>query len=422
MKYVMQKLLYFFSKIILKKYHPDVIGITGSVGKTSTKEAIFAVLKDKYQARTNIKNYNTEFGVPLTIINAVAGGRNPLKWLAVILKAFFLILFKTKKYPEILILEIAADHPGDITYLTSLVKPHLAVVTAVGQSHLEFFGTIENVIKEKENLLRYLTAQDWAILNQDDALVMGMKKNTAARIFTFGLTPEANIKAEKITFEPDGSGIMAEIICVQERNFASFKNVLATSQLNCFLVALAVGKIYGVPLSEAVDNLRDFKFPPGRLNLLNGIKNTLIIDDTYNSSPKAVKVALEVLSRLSCQSRRWAVLGDMLELGSFTETAHEEVGEWVKQFKVDLLVTVGEKSKDTAKVAEINGLAREKVVSFNNSIEAGKFLQNEIITGDIILIKGSQGMRMERIVKEIMAEPLRAKELLIRQENYWLKK
>jgi len=422
MKYIIQRLLYFFSKMILKKYHPDIIGLTGSVGKTSAREAVYTVLKNKYSTRTNLKNYNTEFGVPLTIINSKSGGRNPFKWLAIFLKAFFLILFKTKKYPDILVLEMAADHPGDIEYLVKLTKPHVGIITAIGPSHLEFFNTIEEVIKEKENIIRFLKPEDWAILNNDDNLIMGMKKNTPAQVFTFGLTSEANIRAEKIEFEKDGSGIMAEIIFGQERNFASFKNVLSLSQLNSFLIGIAVGKKYGLQLSEAVDSLRDFKFPLGRLNLIKGIKNTLLIDDTYNSSPKAVKVALEVLSRLSCTGRRWAVLGDMLELGSFTESAHEEVGEWVKQYKVDLLITVGEKSKDTAKIAEINGLPKEKVLSFNNSVEAGKFIQNEIAAGDVILVKGSQGMRMEKIVKELMAEPLRAKELLIRQEDYWLKK
>ncbi|HPL95278.1 MAG TPA: UDP-N-acetylmuramoyl-tripeptide--D-alanyl-D-alanine ligase [bacterium] len=422
MRYLIQKVLYFFSKAILKKYHPDVIGVTGSVGKTSAKEAIHTVLKNKYNTRTNLKNYNTEFGVPLTIINSPSGQHNPFKWLIIFLKALFLILFKTKKYPDVLVLEMAADHPGDIAYLAKLTQPHLGVITAIGPSHLEFFNTIEEVIKEKETLIRFLKTDDWAILNNDDSLVIGMKKNTTAKIFTFGLTSAANIRAEKVNFEKDGSGVMAEIICAGESNFASFKNVLSTSQLDSFLIALSVGKIYGIPLSEAVDSLRDFSFPPGRLNLIKGIKNTTLIDDTYNSSPKAVKVALSVLSRLSCSNRRWAVLGDMLELGSLTESAHEEVGEWVKQFKVDILVTVGEKSKDTAKIAEINGLSREKVLSFNNSIEAGKFLQNEIMTGDVILVKGSQGMRMEKIVKELMGEPLRAKELLVRQEDYWLKK
>lgn len=422
MKNIIQHFLFFLAKKILKKYHPDIIGITGSVGKTSAKEAIATVLESKFSVRTNIKNYNTEFGVPLTIIGAKSGGRNPLKWLAVFVKALFLVIYRHKNYPPILVLEMAADHPGDIAYLVKLAPCRVGVITAIGASHLEFFNTIENVVKEKQILISHLNSAGWAVLNMDDPLVYSLKEKTSAQLITYGLNNEANIYAEKITFEPDGSGVMAEIIVGQEHNFASFKNVLSTTELDSFLSAIAVGKIYGVSLAMAVDSLREFKFPPGRLNLISGLKKTLLIDDTYNSSPKAVKVALEVLSRIACPGRRWAVLGDMLELGDQTVVSHEEVGEWVKQFKVDLLITVGEKSKDTARVAEINGLAKEKVLCFDNNLSVGKFLQNEISEGDVILIKGSQGMRMERVVKEIMAEPLRAKELLIRQEEYWLKK
>ncbi len=422
MKKIIQKILYFLSKKILKKYKPEIIGITGSVGKTSTKEAIFWILKEKFNVRKNIKNYNTEFGVPLTIINAKSGGKNILKWLIVFFKTFKLILFKNKNYPKILILEMAADHPDDIKYLTKLAPCKIGVVTAIGPSHLEFFENIQNIIKEKQILISHLEKNNFAILNADDNLVYPMRKKTQANILTFGISENAKIRAENIEFEKDGSGLMCKILDNQKETFANFKNILSLSQLSSFLSAVAVAKIYNINLQDAVDSLRNFKFPAGRLQIIQGIKKTLIIDDTYNSSPKAVKVALEVLSRLNCAGRRWAVLGDMLELGAHTETAHQEVGEWIKQFKVDRLVVVGEKSTDTLKVAETNGLKNERATSFANSIDAGKFLQNEIEEGDLILVKGSQGMRMEKIVKEIMAEPLRAKELLVRQSDEWLKK
>ncbi len=412
MKKIIEKILAFFAKKILKKYKPEIIGITGSVGKTSTKEVVFQVLKEKFNVRQNIKNYNTELGVPLTIINAKSANKNIFKWLIIFLKAIKLILFKNKNYPNILILEMAADHIGDIKYLTNLAPCKIGIVTAIGPSHLEFFKTLENIIKEKQVLVSHLDKNSYAILNSDDKLVYPMIQETLANILTYGTNLNAKIRAENVNYNSNGKGISCKIISDQEVIQANFKNILALSQLSSFLAGIAVAKVYNIDLQNAVNSLQNFKFPAGRLQIIPGIKNTLIIDDTYNSSPKAVKVALEVLSRLNCNGKRWAILGDMLELGVHTETAHQEVGEWIKQFKVDRLVVVGEKSTDISTDA----------VSFANSEQAGKFIQNEIQQNDVILVKGSQGMRMEKIVKEIMAEPLRAKELLVRQDVEWIGK
>ncbi len=421
MKKAIEKILSFFTRQILKKYRPEIIGLTGSVGKTSTKEAIYAVLKNRFKVRANIKNYNNELGVPLTVIDIQTGGKNIFKWLAIFAKALSLILFKDQNYPQILILEMAADHPGDIEYLTRLAPCHVGVITAIGPTHLEFFQTIENLIKEKEKIITHLNENDWAVINADDSLVSPLSKRSRAKILSYGLSAEANIKAVNLHYENGGRSLGCKISDGEALVPAVFKNAVSTSQLSSLLAAVAVAKIYGFNLIDATLALKDFKFPKGRLNLIFGIKETLIIDDTYNSSPKAVKAALEVLSRLQCTGRRIAVLGDMLELGNYSETAHQEVGEWVKEFKVNLLITVGERAKDIARVAEISGLAKECVVSFDQSEEAGKFLQNEICSGDLILVKGSQGMRMEKIVKEIMAEPMCAGELLVRQEKEWQK-
>ncbi len=422
MKKNIQKILYLLAKKILKIYQPQIIAITGSVGKTSVKEAVYLVLKDNFSVATNIKNYNTEFGVPLTIIKAKSGGKNILKWLTVILKALKKIICKDKKYPKILILEMAADHPGDIEYLVKLAQPNLAIITAIGPAHMEFFGSLENIIKEKQTLITKLNKDAQAILNADDNLVLAMKNKTEAQVLTYGLGENALVRATNIRYEDDGSGIYCTINYGQETAEAHFKNVLALTQVGSLMAAITVGLIYKMSLENIIQKLIDFKFPAGRLQLLAGIKKTQIIDDTYNSSPKAVKVALEVLSRIACSSRRLAVLGDMLELGNYSETAHAEVGEWVKEYKIDILIAVGQSSKKTAEVAEINGLAREHVLVFDTAFEAGKFLQNEIVQGDLILVKGSQSMRMERVVKEIMAEPNRAEELLVRQSEGWLTK
>jgi len=167
--------------------------------------------------------------------------------------------------------------------------------------------------------------------------------------------------------------------------------------------------------------MREFDSPNGRMNLIDGIKHTLIIDDTYNSSPISVMSALDIVSKIPIAkgARRFAVLGDMLELGKYSEEGHREVGRYAAKARVDKLITVGERARDIARSAEEAGMARDNIFEYTDVAEAGRFIQQRIEQGDLILVKGSQGMRLEKIVKEIMAEPLRAKELLVRQEEEW---
>ena len=149
----MKKILYFTLKLlsiaVIKKYQPKIIGITGSVGKTSSKEAIFSVIKKNWRVRRSIKNYNNEIGVPLTILNQDTGGKSIVAWIKIVIAGLKLLVFKNKKYPQILILEMGADKPGDIKYLTSIAPPDIAVLTAIGRSHLQNFGQLEKTIKEK---------------------------------------------------------------------------------------------------------------------------------------------------------------------------------------------------------------------------------------------------------------------------------
>ncbi|MBI5765871.1 hypothetical protein HZA71_01435, partial [Candidatus Falkowbacteria bacterium] len=163
-----------------------------------------------------------------------------------------------------------------------------------------------------------------------------------------------------------------------------------------------------------------FAAPRGRMNLIPGLKNTMIIDDTYNAGPDSMKAALNALEKIKVATKKIAVLGDMLELGSFTDEAHEIIGKAVRENKIDILITVGERAKRIALMAGQQGMDNDKIFSFDNSIEAGEFVQDRMAAGDFILVKGSQGMRMERVVKEIMAEPLKAKDLLVRQDKIWL--
>lgn len=426
MKKIVQKILYILAKAVLKKYKPDIVGITGSMGKTSTKEAIFAVLASKFKVRQNLKNYNNELGVPLSILGRESGFKSVFKWLGVILYGIKLILFRDKDYPQILVLEMGADHPGDIKYLTDLAPCKVGVVTGIGPAHLEFFESVDKIIKEKRIIISHLKPEGFAVLNRDDERVYEMRDKTRARILTYGFHADADVRAMEESVV--GQGIQIEGINFKLSNAGAIvpiflPGVLGKQHIYAALAGATVGIIYGMNLVEISDGLKNYKAPKGRMNLVPGIKNTLIIDDTYNASPIPTMAALEVLRSihlLTEDDKKFAVLGDMLELGGFSEEGHRQVGRAAAKNGVDYLVTVGEKSRDIVRAALESGMAEDKVFHFQTPEEAGLFVQGKLKQGDVVLVKGSQGMRMEKVVKELMAEPLRACELLVRQDKEWV--
>lgn len=426
-KKIIEYLLKKISIAIIKKYQPEIIGITGSVGKTSTKEAIETVLKDKFSVRANIKNYNNEIGVPLSVIGLESPGRSVLGWLNVFFKSIGLIIEKDAAYPKILILEMGADKIGDIEYLMDFLPLKIGVVTAVSEVHLEKFGTLEKIAREKRLIVSKLRKDDKAVLNYDDEVVNLMQEKTRAQVLTYGFKQGAEIKAseEKISYQNEGQGEIQGISfkLTYQGNIVPIllPDVLGHHQIYAALVATAVGTTYGMNLFEIAEALKKYKSPKGRMKIIKGIKSTLIIDDTYNSSPQAAIAAIETLGKIRIGRKKIAVLGDMLELGNYTKEAHLKVGKAVSENGIDVLVTVGALAKKIADGAEDAGMAGERIFSFDKNLPAGKFLQEKIKAGDIILVKGSQGIRMEKVVKELMAEPLKAEELLVRQGSQWQK-
>lgn len=430
-KTVLQYLLHLLARRVLRKYQPEIVGITGSVGKTSTKEAVFAVLAGRFRVRQNVKNYNNEIGVPLSVLGAETGGKSLLKWLAVFFKGAKLIFKRDANYPEILILEMGADRPGDIRYLTNLAPCKVGVVTAVGPAHTEFFKTVEKVVKEKQIIVSHLKRDGLAILNIDDERVAGMRPRVEAEVLTFGFKEEADVRGLEIHLSQDWEkgflitrGINFKIQHKGAVVPVFLPEVIGPQQSYAALAAAAAGLSYGLNLLEISERLRAYAPPPSRMRLLPGIKFTTLIDDSYNSSPLAALAALKILAEIQVMegAKKIAVLGDMMELGVYTEEAHQEVGQKAVEAGVDFLVTVGEAAKIIAQAAQEAGLSENQIAKFNRSEEAGLFLQEKLHSGDLILIKGSQGVRMEKMVVELMAEPWRAKELVCRQEERWLKK
>ncbi len=417
-----------FSKAILKKYRPDVIGVTGSVGKTSAKEAIAEVLASKFRIRASQKNYNNEVGVPLTIIGIKAPpNRSIFKWIVVFFTALHRIIIRDTTYPEILVLEMGADKIGDIKYLTDMAPCKVGVLTFISHAHTEIFKTLKKIAQEKRVIISHLAQDGFAVLNFDNNIVMENSSVTKAEKITYGFKPGADFQATDVkTIKEDGgewpTGLAFKVNYNGNSVPVFLPGCISVTEIYAALAALAVGSIYGINLVEGGAALRKLKPLPGHLRPLAGIKRTLIIDDTYNSSPEAAKAAIVALSKIEVKSgaERYAVLGDMLELGSETEGAHREIGFAVAEHGIDFLITVGEAAKFTAQAAREAGLAEHRVASFSDSAAAGKFLQEKLSEGDVVLIKGSQGMRMEKAVKEVMEEPLQAPELLVRQTEEWL--
>ncbi|MDD2730569.1 MAG: UDP-N-acetylmuramoyl-tripeptide--D-alanyl-D-alanine ligase [Candidatus Portnoybacteria bacterium] len=416
-------LLRLLAELTLWRYRPQIIGVTGSVGKTSTKEAIYTVLRTKYEVRRNRKNYNNEIGVPLTILGQETGGKSPWLWAKSLLVGFFGILY-ARKYPEILVLEMGADRWGDIAYLTSFVKCHVAVITSIGEIpvHVENFQNPAQVVREKAGLVRGLGRNDWAILNFDDPRVKSMAERTRAQIFYYGFAEEADLRVTHLEqhLADLAEASLAFKVDYQGSNVpVKVNNLLGRHQVYPLLAAIATGLIFKINLVDIADALQEYRPVAGRCRLLPGLKSSWIIDDTYNASPSSTLAALEILKQIA--GRKIAVLGDMLELGAFTEEAHRKVGLAAAQ-TVDRLLAVGEKSIFIIDEALKNGLPKERVEHFASSEEAGRFLQETIAQGDVILVKGSQGKRMEKVVKDVMAEPEKAKQWLVRQDEAWLKK
>ena len=422
--YSLKFLLKLLAKETISWYKPGLIGVTGNVGKTSTKEAIRVVLSSVRSIRSASKNFNNELGLPLVILSDSQKTGGAFFWLKIILAGFFQLVFKNRSYPEILLLEYGVDRPNDMKYLLDIARPQIAVVTAIGEIpvHIEFFAGSESIAKEKSKIISQLPSTGFAILNADDEKVLKMKEQTRAQIISFGFSKNAQMRVSG--FEEYISGNEAGIR-FKLSNGGRFvpvviKNALGKTQCYSSAAAACVGSIFGLNLVRIAENLASYEPPVGRLKLIKGVKQSFIIDDSYNASPNSMNEALETLKRLKA-SRKIAVLGDMLELGQYTMEAHSTIGEKVAKI-ADILITVGIRGKFIAEMALKKGMNKKNVLSFNRLDEAGLELQKIIKKGDLILVKASQGVRLEKIVKEVMAEPEKAEELLVRQNTEWLAK
>jgi UDP-N-acetylmuramyl pentapeptide synthase len=420
-KYILAFILTLEAQLVLKKYRPKIVAVTGNVGKTTTKEAIFLTMQSLGLVRRSEKSYNNELGVPLTILGRSTPGTNILGWLDVMISGISLLLFR-QPYPAWLVLELGVDRPGDIKRVVKWLPVDVAVITHLPNLpvHLEFFRSAEHLHQEKMYLAE--AAQLTSVLNYDDSAIMAAASRAKGKLVTYGFNEGANVRAnyEQFVYQEGEKGrVPAGLSFKVEYGGTNMPvrlpHLIARHQIYAGLAAIAVAVSQGVSLITAAEALEVLETPPGRMKLLRGIKDTLIIDDTYNSSPMAVTSALATLKALEVPGKKIVVLGDMMELGLETVEAHRQAGREVKGVANDL-ITVGMRAKFIAETAK---LRKGHWHHFDNSIEAGKFIQTMLKTGDVILVKGSQSMRMEWVVEEIMAEPERKAELLVRQSAEW---
>lgn len=408
------------ARAVLMRHKPLVIGVTGSVGKTSTKEAIATVLERAFDVRKSAKSFNSEFGVPLTVLGEDTAWNSALGWLGIMWRGMITALF-SKTYPQALVLEMGVDAPDDMRRLAQWITLDGAVITHVGSTpvHAEAFDSPSGVLKEKMHILKAVRPKGFVVLAHDDALVMSYKETIKQRVFTFGFEEGAMIKGgyQTITYDAFGAptGIAAKILIGSNAFPFIMAGVIGRQFVYPALAATAVGQALGMNMVEILAGLESLKPSPGRMRLLAGVKETLIIDDSYNASPVAVREALAALADVRVRGKKIAVLGDMRELGALSKNAHREVGKLLAGV-VDKLVTVGEEAREIAVGAQAAGLVHAR--SLETAEEALAWVRKEMQNGDAILIKGSQSIRVEKVTKGLLADERDVKKL-VRQDAEW---
>lgn len=410
--------------MVLWKYKPKVVAITGSVGKTSTKDAVYAIFSKITYVRKSEKSFNSEIGLPLTVLGLPNGWNNPFVWLLNVLKGLWLIIYP-HKYPKWLILEVGVGKPDDMKKTASWLKTDAVIITAIGETpaHIEFFDSRKHIVEEKSQLIKTLKKDGFLILNADDDTVLEMKTKSKNITATFGFKEGADIlgssdsifyndenEPEGIIFRVDKEGNSLPVI---------IDGVFGRNHVYASLAALALSSVLKFNIMNAISSLKKYDVSPGRMRLLKGINDSLIIDDTYNSSPFACESALRTLGEIKHNGRKIAILGDMLELGKHTIEAHKNIGKIAKE-NSDILMVVGLRANAIKGGALEAGMNSKVIYDFLDSSQAGVFMKTFIQKDDLVLIKGSQGMRMERVVEAILLD--QENKLLVRQDDEWIKK
>lgn len=343
------------------------VAITGSVGKTTTKDMITGVLAQKYNTHKTQGNFNNEIGLPLTIL-------------------------KIEEHHEAAVLEMGMNHVGEIERLAAIGRPNVAVITNIGESHIENLGSREGIFKAKMEITTQFTKDNTLIVNGDNDFLSKTKGMGEYKVVYFGIeNPENDIFAKNIRNNGLDGVIFTAVVDGTEYDVEV--PVPGVHNVYNALAAISVGHEFGVPMDKVIEGVKTFELTKMRMATeeYNGIQ---IINDCYNASPDSMKAAIGVLCNIE-NVRKVAILGDILEMGDFAKDAHYRVGKIVAESGVDMLITGGENAKYIAQGAKDNGLLN--VVSFDKTLEVCNFVKDEIKDGDAVLIKASRGMHFEDV-------------------------
>ncbi|MEA4925614.1 MAG: UDP-N-acetylmuramoyl-tripeptide--D-alanyl-D-alanine ligase [Syntrophomonadaceae bacterium] len=349
-----------------------VVAVTGSVGKTTTKDILAECLAPLYRTLKTPGNFNNDIGLPLTLMKLEPGHGAA-------------------------VVELGMSAPGEISRLAGIVKPTYAIITNVEPVHLETMGNMENIARAKCEILDFIAPDKFVLLNGDDALLCQTAENFAVPQYKFGYNTECDIRILEVQATPAGLEVKLSLWGQSE----IFSLPVPAKRLAANLAA-AVGMAYllGISLAEVKAGLLNYRPSGNRLNLISLPAGGLIINDTYNANPVSMMAALEVCQDLAAGRRTVAVLGDMLELGDYEVEGHIKVGEKAAELKLDVLVTIGERAAYIGQGAVLEGMPAAQVVHFKNQDESLAWLKQRVSQQEVVLFKGSRGMELEKLVNK----------------------
>ncbi len=374
-----------WARHVLHKHEPERIAVTGSTGKTDVCRAISAVLSSRYEVFSNPPGLSNAFGLPLS-------------------------LEKLTSKHDVAVLEVAAHAFGEIAAMTELIGPRTGVVTSVDCAHLAYLDSLEEIAREKGQLIESLPSTGVAILNYDDQRVQAMRENTGADVITYGLSPDADVVASNLRPSSEGLDLAVHLPGATGLGIPGYpaksevrSHLLGRHQAYTILAAIAVGMSYHVPWGDILNAMEGLRPGPGRLRTLKGVNDSVLLDGSAGSNPASALQALSTLADYPAR-RRIAILGDMAQLGSYTVEGHREVGEAAAD-SVDLLITKGERAVWTAERAEEAGLRRDRIIITHTVQDVVRKLTPRLTSGDVVLVKGDVETHMERVVERLLRDP-----------------
>ena len=351
------------------------IGITGSCGKTTTKDLLASILGVRHRVVASQGSFNNEVGVPLTLL-------------------------RLRPETDFAVLEMGSRAPGHIRDLARLALPDVGVITMIGRAHLQTFGDLRKVMRSKSELLQALPEGGTAVLNADDPFFEDMRRMSPCRVLAFGTGRRAEVRGSGIsTAEGGGVSFTLEIRGGGKRRIDL--NLPGRHNAYNALAAAAAALAAGADLEEIEGGLMNAVATEWRMEMIRKAREITIINDAYNANPESMRAALEAMNEIAARSRAIAVLGDMAELGSQSEQAHREVGSMAVDYGTDVLITVGRKARLIARTARERGLPKGSVFTAGDVDEAAAILRAILEPGDVVLIKGSRFMGMERLVEMV---------------------